>query len=79
MRGGGKGPFNLTRLSLGSRQPFLILGVALVNGGGVDIFVVVRLQAKQALVLGELIPGAASAGFLQRPINFVTRIGDPGL
>jgi hypothetical protein len=53
--------------------------VALVDGGGVDVLVVVGLQAKQPLVLGELIPRAAAAagGLLEGPVNLVTCIGNP--
>lgn len=78
--GSSNTPLNLARFPFGSRDPFLILWVASIDGGGVNVLVVVCLQTKEALVLGKLIPGAAGAtGFLQRPVSLIACIGYPRL
>jgi hypothetical protein len=60
----------------------LVLGIVLVNGHCVDILVVVSLQPKAALVLGELVPGScglrASSRF-QRAIDRCRAIIYPSL
>lgn len=49
-------PLNLSDLALGRRYSLLVLRMVLVDGGRVDVLVVIRLQAKQPLVLRKLVP-----------------------
>jgi hypothetical protein len=53
--------------------------MVLVNGGGIEVIVVVRSHTKESLVGGELVPGATAAGLFKATIESVVRIGNPGL
>ena len=53
--------------------------MALINLGRVEVLVVVRLQAKQSLVLGKLVPGTAAGGLLEGMIEGIGAVGDPSL
>jgi hypothetical protein len=53
--------------------------MALVDGGSIEVLVVISLQTKESLILSELVPGATAAGLFKAAIESVVRIGNPGL
>lgn len=80
VRRGGQASLNLASLAIRSGHALSVLRVAFVNGSGVDILVIVRLEAEEPLILGELIPSSpAAGGLLQTTVNAVTGVGDPWL
>lgn len=57
--GGCLAPFDFTCRSISSRETVLVLWVALVDGCGVDVLVVIGGDSKSPFVLRELIPWAS--------------------
>jgi hypothetical protein len=53
--------------------------MALVDSGGVNVFVVVCREAEQSLVLSELIPTCVVAGPFEAAISSVVGVGNPRL
>ncbi|KAI6761567.1 hypothetical protein HG531_002120 [Fusarium graminearum] len=53
--------------------------MALVDGGSVEILVVIGLQTKESFILSKLVPGATAAGLFKAAVESVVRIGNPGL
>lgn len=56
MRIGSCASLNLARLSVRLGESLLVLGMTLVNRGGVDVLIIVGLQAKAFFIFGELVP-----------------------
>lgn len=79
MGSGRRAAFDLSCLPLGSSNSLVVLGMVLINRGSVDILIVVGPDAKEALILGKLIPYALVGRSLQASICLVSRVGYPGL
>lgn len=75
----GCAALNLSGLSVRSGYPLPVLRMALVDSGGVNVFVVVCREAEQSLVFGELIPTCVVAGPFEAAISSVVGVGNPRL
>lgn len=75
----GRTTFDFSSLAFRSSNTLPVLGMSLIDGGGIDVFVVIRLETKESLVLGELVPMPATTGLFQTAIGCVTGVGHPRL
>ncbi|KAF7447711.1 hypothetical protein PtrM4_088990 [Pyrenophora tritici-repentis] len=66
---GRSAALNLPGNLLGTSSPLGILWVVLVDGGSVEILIVVALDTKQTLVGGELVPFGRTSGGFERHVG----------
>lgn len=65
MSRGGGAALDFSSLLFRSGYPLSILRVVLVDGGCVDVLIIIRLQTEESLVLGELIPSSSARDLLK--------------
>jgi hypothetical protein len=72
---------NLSCLLVRLGYSLLVQRMALINGSGVDVLIVISLQAKAALILCKLIPrtDSTAASGLEGTISFLGLIRNPAL
>ena len=72
---------NFASLLFGSRKPFLVLRMVFIDGGRINVLIIVGLDSEQALVFGELVPVTRARRLFQRSVEIggETTLGNPGL
>lgn len=67
----------------GISDSLLVFGMVRINLGGIDILVIIGLEAEELLVRCELVPflfaAGLSSGLFQAPVYQVTGVGYPRL
>lgn len=80
MRRGGQASLDLASLALGSSHAITVLWVTFVNGGCVNVLIVVGLEAEEPLIFGELVPSSSTSRWLlQAAIDAIVGVGNPWL